>query len=278
MSKSTLTAKMPAVVADAATELPTAQPWLYHSSLSRRDSLKLFAALVASSVLPACDSPAPAVAKAASDLTPAALPSTLARTAAPWPMLKLAGITAPGYGKDPSMLMPPPSPWPLTLTPTELTKVAQLADLILPATNTAPAASERKVPEVINEWVSAPYEQQQADRAKLLSLLKWLDDETALRQTNTSFGSAPTELQHAILTDIAFDSVNEGYAPAADAFNRLRSLVVAAYYATPEGHKEIGYLGNTAIAGDYPGPTPEAKAHLTQVLKQLGLSEFAYNA
>lgn len=274
MSKSTLTAKMPAVGADASAELPTTQPWLYRSSLSRRDSLKLFAALAASSVLPACDSPAPAVTKAASDLTPAAV----TRTAAPWPMLKLAGITAPGYGKDPSMLMPPPSPWPLTLTPTELTKVAQLADLIMPATNTAPAASERKVPEVINEWVSAPYEQQQADRAKLLSLLKWLDDETALRQTNTSFGSAPAELQHAILTDIAFDSVNEGYAPAADAFNRLRSLVVAAYYATPEGHKEIGYLGNTAIAGDYPGPTPEAKAHLVQVLQQLGLSEFAYNA
>lgn len=258
----------------AATKTASPSAPVYHSSLSRRDTLKLFAALAASTLLPGCDSPAPPVSKAASDVAKHAA----AKTAAPWPLIKLPAVTAPGYGKDPSMLMPPPSPWPLTLTQTELTKVAQLADLILPATNTAPAASERNVPEVINEWVSAPYEQQQADRGKLLSLLKWLDDETAQRQANTSFGSAPAQLQQAILTDIAFDTVAEGYAPAAEAFSRLRSLVVAAYYATPEGHKEVGYLGNTAIAGDYPGPTPEAKAHLAQVLSQLGLSEFAYKA
>lgn len=37
-------------------------------------------------------------------------------------------------------------------------------------------------------------------------------------------------------------------------------------------------ISNTAIAGDNPDPTPEAKAHLAQVLKQLELSEFAYNS
>lgn len=247
---------------------------LYQSQLTRRESLKLFAALAASTLLPACDSPSQS---AATNSAASAAPSAATgKAAAPWPRIKVAAITAPGYGKDPSMLMPPPSPWPLTLSQSELDKVAVLADLILPASNTAPAATARKVPEVINEWVSAPYEQQQADRSDLLCLLKWLDDESHQRGVASGFIKADTALQHAILTDIAFDEVAAGYEAPAAAFARLRSLVVAAYYATPEGHKEVGYLGNTAIAGDYPGPTPEAKAHLQQVLNQLGLTEFAY--
>ena len=40
--------------------------------------------------------------------------------------------------------------------------------------------------------------------------------------------------------------------------------------------EDIGYLGNVAIAGDYPGPTPEAYQHLDKVLAELGLSGFAY--
>lgn len=242
---------------------------LYQSSLSRRDTLKLFAALAASTLLPGCDSPSPTSNTAATT-------ASTSTTAAPWPRIKLPAITAPGYGKDPSMLLPPPSPWPLTLSQSELDKVAVLADLILPSTSTAPAATARKVPEVINEWVSAPYEQQQADRSDLLCLLKWLDDETQQRGFAGGFIHAEQTLQHAILTDIAFAEVKAGYEPAAAAFGRLRSLVVAGYYATPDGHKEVGYLGNTAIAGDYPGPSAEAKAHLQQVLSQLGLTEFAY--
>src|SRR5690606_40979560 len=62
----------------------------------------------------------------------------------------------------------------------------------------------------------------------------------------------------------------------ARAFARLRELVLAAYFCTPEGMEDIGYLGNVAIAGDYPGPTPDAYRHLEMVLSELGLSEFAY--
>ena len=54
---------------------------------------------------------------------------------------------------------------------------------------------------------------------------------------------------------------------------RSQELVLAAFFCTPEGCKDIGYLGNVPIAGDYPGPSDEAKAHLDQVLAELGLSE-----
>jgi len=56
------------------------------------------------------------------------------------------------------------------------------------------------------------------------------------------------------------------------AFSVLRNLVLAAFFSTPEGTKDIGYLGNVPIPGDYPGPTSEAMAHLAIELKKLGLS------
>ena len=39
----------------------------------------------------------------------------------------------------------------------------------------------------------------------------------------------------------------------------------------------MGYQGGVPINGDYPGPTPEAMAHLEGVLEDLGLSEYAYS-
>ncbi len=50
-----------------------------------------------------------------------------------------------------------------------------------------------------------------------------------------------------------------------------------AYFASPEGTKDLGYIGNIPIAGDYPGPTPEAIAHLDTILDELGLTEYAYS-
>ena len=44
----------------------------------------------------------------------------------------------------------------------------------------------------------------------------------------------------------------------AELFGRMHALTMGAYYTTQEGWKDIGYLGNTPITGDYPGPTPEA--------------------
>ena len=35
--------------------------------------------------------------------------------------------------------------------------------------------------------------------------------------------------------------------------------------------RELGYQGNVAIAGDYPGPTEAAMAHLNEQLEKLGL-------
>ena len=56
-------------------------------------------------------------------------------------------------------------------------------------------------------------------------------------------------------------------------FQRLRWLVVGAFYSSSEGSRELGYMGNVPIPGDYPGPTPEAMQHLNTLLDELGLEQ-----
>lgn len=240
----------------------------YANRLSRRDSLKLLGALAASALLPAlpaCDSTStPDGAGAGAD-------------DGHWPELELQPVTAKGYGKDPNLVAPPGTPWPLTLTPDQLSLLALLSDIIVPAEGQSPSASAVQVPTVVDEWVSAPYPAQQRDRLTVLSTLAWLDDEAALRFSQP-FAALATPQQLAIVDDIAYDNdqTPRQFQRIAGAFARLRSLVLAAYFCTPEGMEDIGYLGNVAIAGDYPGPTPEAYRHLDKVLADLGLSEFAY--
>lgn len=250
----------------------TSGPQDYQSGLTRRQSLKLMAALAASTMLPAlsgCDT-APA---------PAAPATGGAATTEHWPELKLTPITGKGYGTDPNLILPPESPWPLTLTAAQLGLLALVADILVPRDGSVPSASEVGVPTVLDEWVSAPYPRQQQDRVTVLSALAWLDDEATMRFGNR-FVSLQRAQQLAIIDDIAFNHADTKpqFQRIAKAFALLRGLVVAAFFATPEGTKDIGYLGNTPIGGPYPGPTPEANAHLEQVLTDLGLKAFAWQS
>ena len=216
--------------------------------LSRRATLRWFAAVMAAAPLAACGES----------------PSGF-NWATPEP------LTGPGYGGDPNMLEPS-VPWPLTLTRQELIATTALVDLILPADGTASAASDVGVPAFIDEWVSAPYATQQRDRALIVPGLAWLDAESMARNNGTMFASASAEAKAAILDDIAWkDRVKPGLEEPARFFARIRSLSMGAWFTSAEGWDYLGYLGNTPITGDYPGPTPEALAHLEGVLTSMGL-------
>ena len=239
----------------------------YQSGITRRQSLKWLGILSASAALPSFS----AGASAPSPL------STSNNNAGHWPSLKLAPITAPGYGKDPNLIMPPASPWPKTLTAMQLTHVAILADIVIPREGKVPSGSEVGVPDFIDEWVSAPYPRQQEDRVLFLNLLQWLDDESELR-FEKDFVSLTHEQQLNIIDDIAYDTEQTlpQFQRVANAFNRFKRLMVAAFFCSPEGTKDLGYQGNVAIAGDYPGPTSDALTHLEGVLADLGLSAYAF--
>ncbi len=194
-----------------------------------------------------------------------------------WPDLKLQPISVEGYGTDPD-LVTPKSPWPLTMTDEQRELTSVIADILVPREGDNPSASEVSVTDVIDEWVSAPYPRFQSDRVEILSGLAWLDDECTQR-FDRNFVAASAEQQLAIIDDIAWEEAesNTRFARMARVFDGLRRLVMTAYFSSPEGTKDMGYQGNIPLAGDYPGPTPEAMDHLNEMLQELGLADYRYS-
>lgn len=229
----------------------------YRTALTRRESLKWLGLLSASVVVPPV------------------LASSLKGNSAGkghWPNMSLKPITGKGYGKDPNLIVPPEAPWPLILAPRELETVALLSELVVPREGNVPSARELKVPDVVNEWVSAPYAGQQRDRDSILRLIGWLEDEARLR-FDKGFLVAGDAQRLSIIDDIAYKKAlaSPEFSRPAAAFARLRALILAAFFCTPQGTKDIGYLGNVPIAGDYPGPSQEAMQHLHGLLDELAL-------
>jgi hypothetical protein len=195
------------------------------------------------------------------------------QTPAAWKVEHLDPITAAGYGTDPDLVHPAPAPWPRTLTDHQLDTLSALVDILIPAQSDLPSATQVGVVEVIDEWVSAPYPAQQQHRALLLSGFDWCDRESG-RRFGSDFLNADAINRLAIIDDIAYphrpaDPNLEG---PRQFFAGLRQLAAGAYYTSPEGVRELGYVGNVPIAGDYPGPTAEAMEHLEEQLAALGLS------
>src|SRR5262249_16419848 len=94
-----------------------------------------------------------------------------------------AATAKAGYGTDPNMMevYKPGDLWPLTFTKEQHRTVSALCDVILPADEKSPSASQLKVPDFIDEWVSAPYPIQQEDRIEILRGLDWLKAESVRR-------------------------------------------------------------------------------------------------
>jgi hypothetical protein len=171
--------------------------------------------------------------------------------------------TANGYGTDPQLNQPRVT-WELIMQPPQLQQSAVLADLILPASETAPAPSAVGVPDFINEWISAPYPDQLEDRRNILDGLRWIDEDSN-RRRKQSFLEPDEESRRQIVAEIA-DKNSEQW----KFFQRFRFLVIGAYYTTPEGYKDIGYTGNVPLKS-YPQITDEERAILESSLGELGL-------
>jgi len=213
-----------------------------HSRLDRRTAVKwMLTAAATAALLPAClpgDGP-PASA------TPAA---------------------AEGYGTDPDLVRDyhPGDLWPLTLTDAQRGAAAALCGLIIPADDRSPGAADLQVQDFIDEWISAPYPAHADDRKTVLDGLGWLDAE-AQRRFARDFAGLAAGQQAAIGDDICrLPAARPEYADAARFFARYRELTVGGFYSTPEGMKDIGYVGNVPLAA-FDGPPRE-------VLEKLGLA------
>lgn len=181
-------------------------------------------------------------------------------------------LSAPGggYGKDPNLVQfhHPGDFWPLTFTTTQRKTATALADTIIPEDQYGPAASQVGVVAMLDEWVSAPYPEQLADRPVVLEGLAWTEVESEKR-----FGKAFSQLsqqhRHAICDDICFtEAAKPEFRKPSEFFSRFRTLCASAYYATPEGWNAIGYLGNVPLA-QFDGPPQEVldRLEVTQTVK-----------
>lgn len=206
------------------------------------------------------------------------LPRMDRRTALKW-MLAAAASTAlspsvvrgdtveaaPGYGTAPDLLRHyrPGEIWPLTFTDGQRQTAAALCDTIIPADDSSPAASAVGVVDFIDEWISAPYPVQQADRVIVLAGIMWIEQEAWDRFANSFVSIA--EAQRTAICDDVCDPVRltSGREEAAKFFSTYRNLTAGGYFTTPAGRKDLGYVGNMPLA-TFDGPPPE-------VLRRAGL-------
>ena len=165
--------------------------------------------------------------------------------------------TAVGYGPDPDLqrVYQPGDLWPLTFSDSQRQQMSVLCDLIIPAEESSPSASEVGVHDFIDEWISSPYPGQQADRNLILKGLKHLESEGFFEKT--------PEDQFNRCAEMAIAAKRNRREFPGSFFLRIRDLVSGGYYTTPEGMKDIGYRGNQAM--------PEWNGPPAEVLERLGL-------
>lgn len=173
--------------------------------------------------------------------------------------------SASGYGKDPNLLKIHQTGelWPLTLNEHQRATATVLSDLIIPADDESPAASKVGVVDFIDEWISAPYPNNQQDKSLIVQGLAWLDQESQRRFKN-AFAALTEKERGAICDDISVAKPSAQFEQAAKFFARYRALTAGGYYTTPVGMKDLRYVGNVAMT-TYDGPPAE-------LLKKLGLA------
>jgi hypothetical protein len=176
------------------------------------------------------------------------------------------GAPTEGYGTDPDLmrLYAAGELWPLSMTPAQRQLAGVLADLIIPADERSAGAAAVGAVDFIDEWISAPYPAHVRDREIVLPGFAWLDA-AAGRHVSASFVDlAPLEQTRICDTICDASRAAPDLAAAARFFALYRDLTAGAFYTTPVGRKDLGYIGNVPLAR-FDGPPPD-------LLKSLGLA------
>ena len=151
--------------------------------------------------------------------------------------------------------------WPLTFNEQQKKAATALADTIIPEDKLGPAASDVGVVEMVDEWISSPYPQTQGDKPVIVEGLAWIDAESQKRFQKT-FADLSDEQRENICDDICYSkTAKPEFKKAAQFFSKFRNLCAGAYYATPQGWKAIGYVGNVQLPA-FNGPPKEVLAKL----------------
>ena len=172
-------------------------------------------------------------------------------------------IKGKGYGMDPDLMKvyKPGDVWPLTFTPQQRRTATALCDVIIPADEKSPKASDVGVPDFIDEWISSPYSAQAPDRKTVLEGLAWIDAD-AQKRFQRDFADLSATQQTAICDELCQPAkVKAEQKSAATFFKRFRDLTAGGYYTTPQGMRDLGYVGNV-LTPTFEGPTEEVLRHI----------------
>ncbi len=134
---------------------------------------------------------------------------------------------------------------PKALTAHEYATIERLSGIIVPADDRSPGAVEAGAARFIDFLCAASDEM----KAIYTGGLAWLDDEMRRRNHGKNFLDAPPPAQTALLDLIAWrDRAPADLAAGVQFFAWVRNMVVDAYYTSPMGMKDLGYMGNSAMA------------------------------
>jgi Gluconate 2-dehydrogenase subunit 3 len=164
---------------------------------------------------------------------------------------------------DPNLLHPV-VPWERTMTKEELKTITALCDVIIPEDEKSPSASKVGVPDFIDEWVSAPYPQQQEDKKRIKEGIVWLNEESKKR-FEKEFADLSDEQKTKICDDICYSpKAKPEFLNGAYFFTCVRDLTTTGFYTTKEGTKDLQYIGNTPLFA-FKGPPKEVLEYLKLV-------------
>jgi gluconate 2-dehydrogenase gamma chain len=132
---------------------------------------------------------------------------------------------------------------PKLFNPHEYQTVSKLSEIIIPADQVSGSAVEAGAPEFID--IIATHNGEIA--TIMLGGLSWLDRQME-RRHGTSFVAATPEQQTAMLDIVAYrKNATGGNATGVRFFDWIRRLTADAFYTSPIGVKDIGYMGNKGM-------------------------------
>lgn len=122
----------------------------------------------------------------------------------------------------------------------ELSTIAVLCDIILPANDTYGSATDAKV----DTFIEFIVKDLPAHQTPLRGGLMWLDN-FSNKLYNNEFVSCNQDQQLAICDQIAYPlEVKPELKQGAEFFTRMRNLTLTGYYTTKMGIEDLGYQGN----------------------------------
>lgn len=151
------------------------------------------------------------------------------------------------------------------LTEHEWQTLRVLSDWIIPADSRSGSATAAGVPAFVDDWLDFKGGNLLAE---IRGGLTWLDLECH-RLFQHDFADCPAAQQKEILDRIAYPrTAAPEDANAAAFFSELRDLVVAGFFSSEMGVKDLPYIGNAMVA-HWEGCPPEVTAKIEENEKKL---------